>query len=783
MAPPPDQQQQLENLESNLTSAAARVSNIIKDAFRNASDAVQKDIIKAAGASLLSTYSKLISSSAEFSKNASKINKGLLDSKGLSEQLLNLEQQKQEFLLKAATAEARGIPIEQERINRALRYVDAQKSILESQKAIVDSTAKQAGLIGKVAEGLAKIPGLGTVINAKGVVDALREASIGLDKNGNLVKKNTNGFKMMAIAAKTVGKQFATAMLDPAAIVGKIVEQFFAINKASVELRRLTGDTAVSFNIFANGAASSVQILETAAELTKQIGFNAQSAFSQNVIANAADLKVEMGLAADEAGGIAMMAQTSGKSVDSITESVVATTSAFNRANRSAVSQGVILRDVAKTSDSIKLSLGNNDVAIAKAASQARRLGMDLNQVDKIAQSLLNFESSIEDELEAQLLTGNQINLSKAREMALTGDTIGLQDEIFKNTVDIEKFGKMGRLGQEAQAKALGMTRDELARVAYLRALDNNMTDEAAAKAANVNAEDMKRITIQENFTAALNKVMGLLTPILEYVGQIFSIPFLGPAIAGAAVLVPALSLLVPILTTMGGQFKSITGFIIAKTAALFGNTTATVTNTEAQVLADVAQKRSIISGGGAARTFVNMGRSLGLFGAAAATAIPTLLTIAAVAAGIGLAFAGVGFALMQIPAILSLITPGKAVGMVLLGQAFGGLALGLAAVALSGLAALPVLLGLQKLGVLGGGIAIQGAASPGGAAIAGAQKPVESPQAPAASLSLDPLVTEIKLMREEMTSLMRQFVAKDTTVKMDGYTVGQSVQLSGTSQ
>ena len=162
MAPPPDQQQQLENLESNLTSAAARVSNIIKDAFRNASDAVQKDIIKAAGASLLSTYSKLISSSAEFSKNASKINKGLLDSKGLSEQLLNLEQQKQEFILKAATAEARGIPIEQERINRALRYVDAQKSILESQKAIVDSTEKQVGLIGKVAGGLAKIPGLGT---------------------------------------------------------------------------------------------------------------------------------------------------------------------------------------------------------------------------------------------------------------------------------------------------------------------------------------------------------------------------------------------------------------------------------------------------------------------------------------------------------------------------------------------------------------------------------------------------------------------------------------------
>ena len=88
------------------------------------------------------------------------------------------------------------------------------------------------------------------------------------------------------------------------------------------------------------------------------------------------------------------MAQTSGKSVDDITDSVVATTSAFNGANRSAVSQGQILRDVATTADSIKLSLGNNDVAITKAASAARRLGMDLGRVDQIASSLMNFEIS-----------------------------------------------------------------------------------------------------------------------------------------------------------------------------------------------------------------------------------------------------------------------------------------------------------------------------------------------------------------------------------------------------
>jgi hypothetical protein len=776
MAPNINVQGELDDLQNQLTSLGSMFSNTIKNAIDNASNAVQKDIIAKTGASLTSAFSKLAASSEQFSKNASKINKGLLDSKGLSEQLSNLEEQKLEFLKKVEAARASGIPISRRQVEIAVDNLDTQKSYLESQKAITDSTAKQVGLIGKVAEGLSKIPGLGTVINAKGVVDALREASIGLDENGNLVKKNTNGFKMMAIAAKTVGKQFATAMLDPGVIVGKIVEQFFAINKASVELRRLTGDTAVSFNIFANGAASSVQILETAAELTKQIGFNAQSAFSQDVIANAADLKVEMGLAADEAGGIAMMAQTSGKSVDSITDSVVDTTSAFNRANRSAVSQGLVLRDVAKTSDSIKLSLGNNPKALADAASQAKRLGTDLAGLNQIATSLLEFESSIEAELEAQLLTGNQINLSKARELALNNDLEGLGTEIFKNTVDIEKFGKMGRLGQEAQAKALGMTRDQLARVAYLRALDSKMTDEQASAAAGVNAEEMKRISVQENFTAALNKVMGALAPILEMVGNLFSIPLFGPMLAGSLLLIPAISII-------SQGFMAMAGALGFATAAKVANTGATVANTVANTGLVASNTAVTATAAPAAGGFVAMGTALGAFGAAAAAAIPVLFSIAAVAAGIGLAFAGAGFALMQIPAILTLITPEKAAGMVLLGQAFGGLALGLAAIAVSGLAALPVLLGLQKLGVLGGAIAVQAGASPGGAAIAGAQKPVESPQAPAASLSLDPLVTEIKLMREEMTSLMRQFVAKDTTVKMDGYTVGQSVQLSGTSQ
>ena len=768
--------QQAEVIAETLLSVGARISETIKDAIQDAVDGVDATIYERLGNSLTSSFSKLAKFSDEVANNAFKISEGLMGSESISKQLLSLEEKKLSLQRQLSLAKDVLGEEEIEKLQTAFdqteKILEVQKKRLQEDKAITDYIDKQVGLVGKLAGAMGAIPGLGKIINAKEINEELRKSTVELDKDGNLILKNTGKLKMMAIAAKTVGKQFATAMLDPAAIIAKISQQFLAINKASVELRRLTGDTVESFGDFSTGAAGAVEILETAAQLTQQTGLNAQRVFSGDVIAQAASLKVEMGLAADEAGGIAMMTQTSGQSVDGMVESIVASTSAFNGANKSAVSQGLVLKDVAKASASIKANLAGNPVALANAASQAKLLATDLNGLNQIASSLLEFESSIEAELEAQLLTGNQLNLSKARELALNDELEKVGQEIFKNTVDIEEFGRMGRLGQESYAKALGLTRDQLAQVAYQTALNNGMTSEAAAAAADVNAEDMKRITAMENFTLAINKVVSFFAPVLDFVSNIFSIPVFGPLVAGAA-------LAIPVLIFMGSQLASIIGLFTAKTAAVVINTGAVVSNEIANTGLAGSQILLGTTGTAASGGFTAMGTALKSFGAAAATAIPTLLTIAAVAAGIGIAFAGVGFALKQIPAILKEITLEKAAAVAILATSFASLAAGLAAVALAGPMALPVLL---ATGALAAGIGM--IATAGGAGITPeTQKPIESPQAPAASISLDPLVTEIKLMREEMTSLMRQFVAKDTTVKMDGYTVGQSVQLAATNQ
>ena len=369
--------------------------------------------------------------------------------------------------------------------------------------------------------------------------DAMKESAENMREMAEETVRGTANFSKLEIMLKgfsTLSKGFGKALFDPFTIATAILDTFFKINKQSVEISRLTGQSAFTNGIleFESGAASALDRMEVLNELTKELGMNAQNIFSKESLQGAANLKVEMGLAGKEAGNLAILAQTSGTSVGDLTDNIVSTTSAFNGANRSAVSQGVILRDIGNTSEGIRASFAGNTQELVEGAAAARRLGMSIDELDSIASSLLDFESSIESELEAQLLTGKNINMSKARELALSNDLAGLGKELMKNSSDIHDFGKMNRIQQEAQAKALGLTRDQLAKVAYNRALELGMTNDQAAAAANVNAEDMKRLTAQENFTKAIEKITTALAPILNFIGDILSMPFAPYILLGA---------------------------------------------------------------------------------------------------------------------------------------------------------------------------------------------------------------------------------------------------------
>ena len=132
---------------------------------------------------------------------------------------------------------------------------------------------------------------------------------------------------------------------------------------------------------------------------------------------------------------------------------------------------------------------------------------MELSQVAKSADSLLNFEQSIEKELEAELLTGKQLNLEQARLAALTGDQVTLAKELARNVGSYSEFTKMNALQQDALAKATGMTTDELEKQLFTQETQNMNAAELRAMGKDELANELERTTNMEKFAQLMEKL------------------------------------------------------------------------------------------------------------------------------------------------------------------------------------------------------------------------------------------------------------------------------------
>ena len=166
-----------------------------------------------------------------------------------------------------------------------------------------------------------------------------------------------------------------------------------------------------------------------------------------------------------------------------------------------------IMQEVGEVQGYLKASLGANPKLIAEAVMNASELGMTLESTAKIADSLLNFESSISAELEAELLTGKQLNLEKARLYALTNDYVGLQNEVASQVGSLAEFNDMNRLSAEAMAKAFGMSRDEMAEMLMDSEIAGQSAEQLREAGKDELADMVEKRSLQEGFNDLVAKL------------------------------------------------------------------------------------------------------------------------------------------------------------------------------------------------------------------------------------------------------------------------------------
>lgn len=389
----------------------------------------------------------------------------------------------------------------------------------------------------------------------------LRDQLASLKSQNKELETQTSKYKNIASSLKE--QLTLTNMTD--AILGKVVQSFFNLDGAQTKFRNLTGGQIPIMDQFNGRLITSIDYIKTASSLTEQLGVNAAAVFSPDTLASASEMVKAMGMTQEQANRAAIMSQATGVSIDDMNQSLKEGNKQYNKQNKSALAQGAIMREVYNTSTAIAASMGNNINRIGDAVRRAKDLGLSLQEVEGIANSLLDIESSIAAEFEYEVISGKQLNLEAARYYALTNQTDKLTKEIANNQAIIQSFASGNRIEQEAAAKAMGVSRDQLSEMYMASLRKKGLDDEAIAQAMAMDEMDVKRLSTQETINTSIAKMTELLAGPLQFltsmvdnagilygimgaIGVITAVSFtkaLGSALVSIAAMIPkALTLL-----------------------------------------------------------------------------------------------------------------------------------------------------------------------------------------------------------------------------------------------
>lgn len=349
---------------------------------------------------------------------------------------------------------------------------------ISERQAILDKIRKgELSASKKNLEGIEIIGKKGKAIYGKSAQDALKAGTANVKNIGAPIGKFKLGMKGLSAGFKALGP-IITKALGPLALVKMAVDaiQFFVsamftANKEAVGLARNLSASAKEGDKLRNFYKDQKNLLESQYKLTSEL-VNAQGELSQlsalsNVYSvDALDAQIQMtkelGLSVDEASHLNKLFATSKESSTENLDIAFDTVAQYANQTGYLFNTTKILGKASKVSGQLLASFKGSTKELIKAVLQTERLGINLEDAKNISGNLLDFESSISNELEAELLTGKDLNLERARSLALQGDFAGAAAEALKNVGGIAEFQEMNVLQQNALAKAAGLTVDQL---------------------------------------------------------------------------------------------------------------------------------------------------------------------------------------------------------------------------------------------------------------------------------------------------------------------------------
>ena len=366
------------------------------------------------------------------------------------------------------------------------RALNIAEDLLQKGKARQEQLKQEGALTSALLGTTRDLASIATAINADGVVrNGMSEEYLGkLQKQLDLSEEQSEAIKdtFPGVVRLTQGvDQFAKtlSLLAAANPLLAIVAAGVALFKIFTDLAKKVAETRKDLGV---SAMEAVKIEAAFFGIEKVAALSGLEAEDLKESFKAA--RDNLGATRDEAIGLSLsLAQTamrSGQTASQLTTTLSLMESISGASRDALLSQiemtgqmleqkglapGDIFKDVADNAEHFASFAKDGGANIFAAAASAKQLGLNMSAVASTTEALLDFETSIEKQMEASLLLGRQINLDRARQLALSGDQEGMMQEILKQVGGEAEFNRLNVLQRRALAESVGQSVENLSRL------------------------------------------------------------------------------------------------------------------------------------------------------------------------------------------------------------------------------------------------------------------------------------------------------------------------------
>ena len=407
-----------------------------------------------------------------------------------------------------------------------------------------DLINEKIGISDNILRGIEQVPFLKEFIDGEAAIAATEEAILNAgdaaDKTSVGMKATLgNVFQQLKDASVDIGQAIDAWGMKKSADFGvQIFQAMMELSKQTTAVQKdlaLTNEEAATMNnrlqsIAMNARNGVVNINDMRASLlniNEQLGIATQ-AIRDDIVEEMAILAKTTGLSAEAQGNFAKDAILSGKNAATITKEARATIEAQVKQGKLGLNVNKVLDEAGQITGVIAANFGFSIERIAKAIAVSKQLGFSLKEVQGVQAGILDFASSIENELAAELFTNKQLNLEKARLYALTNDYTNLQKEITKQFPSMIEFEKMNYFAKERYAAALGLSVDAMADIIRGNKTNRTLAEEAADAGETAMAAEYEKLAAADALAAAQEKIttslVNMMTPLLPIIDAFASL-------------------------------------------------------------------------------------------------------------------------------------------------------------------------------------------------------------------------------------------------------------------